>query len=39
MSDALDAGEYEAAAEHMPEVERTHNLVIQGLEAWKDGRL
>ncbi|WP_217952851.1 Hpt domain-containing protein [Adlercreutzia caecimuris] len=39
VSDALYAGEYEAAAEHMPEVERTHNLVIQGLEAWKDGRL
>lgn len=39
VSDALYAGEYEAAAEHMPEVERTHNLVIQGLEAWKDDRL
>lgn len=39
VSDALYAGEYEAAATHMPEVERTHNLVIEGLEAWKNGRL
>lgn len=39
VSDALYAGEYEAAAGHMPEVERTHALVIQGLEAWKDGTL
>ena len=30
VSDALYAGEYEAAAEHMPEVLRTQNLVIQG---------
>ena len=39
VSDALYAGEYEAAAEHMPEVERTHNLVIQGLSAWQNGTL
>lgn len=39
VSDALYAGEYEAAAEHMPEVERTHELVIKGLEAWKDSTL
>ena len=35
VSDALYAGEYEAAAAHMPEVERTHELVIKGLAAWQ----
>ena len=39
VSDALYAGEYEAAAKHLPEVERAHKLVIEGLEAWRDGTL
>ncbi|WP_242369402.1 Hpt domain-containing protein [Adlercreutzia muris] len=39
VSDALYAGEYEAAEKHLPEVERAHKLVIEGLESWKDGRL
>lgn len=39
VSDALYAGEYEAAIEHMPEVKRTHELVIEGLTAWQDGTL
>ena len=39
VSDALYAGEYEAAAKHLPEVERAHALVIEGLEDWRDGTL
>ena len=39
VSDALYAGEYEAAAKHLPEVERAHKLVIEGLEDWRDGTL
>lgn len=39
VSDALYAGEYDAAEKHLPEVERTHKLVIEGLEAWRDGTL
>lgn len=39
VSDALYAGEYEAAIEHMPEVKRTHELVVEGLTAWQDGTL
>ena len=39
VSDALYAGEYEAAAKHLPEVERAHALVIEGLEDWRDGAL
>ena len=39
VSDALYAGEYEAAAAHMPEVERTHELVIKGLTAWQNNQL
>ena len=31
VSDALYAGEYDAAEKHLPEVERTHALVIEGL--------
>lgn len=39
VSDALYAGEYGAAAKHLPEVERAHALVIEGLEDWRDGTL
>ena len=39
VSDALYAGEYEAAAKHLPEVERAHALVIEGLEDWRDDTL
>ena len=39
VSDALYAGEYEAAAKHLPEVESAHKLVIEGLEDWRDGTL
>ena len=39
VSDALYAGEYEAAAKHLPEVERAHALVVEGLEDWRDGTL
>lgn len=39
VSDALYAGESEAAIEHLPEVEAAHKLVIQGLEAWQNGEL
>ena len=39
VSDALYAGEYEAAAKHLPEVESAHKLVIVGLEDWRDGPL
>ena len=35
----LYAGEYEAAAKHLPEVESAHKLVIEGLEDWRDGTL
>ena len=38
-SDALYAGEYDAAEKHLPEVERTHALVIEGLEDWRNGTL
>ncbi|MEC4273279.1 Hpt domain-containing protein [Adlercreutzia sp. R25] len=38
-SDALYAGEYDAAEKHLPEVERAHQLVIEGLEAWRDNTL
>lgn len=39
VSDALYAGEYDAAEKHLPEVERTHALVIEGLEDWRNGTL
>ena len=39
ISVALYAGEYEAAAKHLPEVERAQKLVIEGLEDWRDGTL
>ena len=39
VSDALYAGEYDAAEKHLPEVERTHALVIEGLEDWRTGTL
>lgn len=39
VSDALYAGEYEAAEKHLPQVEKAHKLVIEGLEAWQRGEL
>ena len=39
VSDALYAGEYEAATTHMPEVEKAHKLVIEGREAGTNGQL
>ncbi|MFR1167493.1 MAG: Hpt domain-containing protein [Adlercreutzia equolifaciens] len=38
VSDALYAGEYEAAAKHLPEVERAHKLVIEGLKIGATAR-
>lgn len=39
VSDALYAGEGPAAEKHMPQVEKAHKLVVEGLEAWRDGTL
>lgn len=39
VSDALYAGEYEAAEKHLPAVEKAHVLVVQGLEDWQNGKL
>ncbi|MCI2241796.1 Hpt domain-containing protein [Adlercreutzia faecimuris] len=38
-SDALHAGEYEAAEKHLPQVEEAHKLAVKGLEALRDGTL
>lgn len=39
VSDALYAGESDAAIDYLPQVEEAHKLVIQGLEAWQNGEL
>ena len=39
VSDALYAGEYEAAEQHLPQVKKAHDLVVQGLEDWQNGTL
>lgn len=39
VSDALYAGESGAAIDYLPQVEAAHKLVIQGLEAWQNGKL
>lgn len=38
-SDALHAGEYEAAEKYLPQVEAAHENAIKGLEALRDGTL
>ena len=38
-SDALHAGEYEAAEKHLPQVEEAHKKAVEGLEALRDGTL
>lgn len=38
-SDALHAGEYEAAEKHLPQVEEAHKLAVKGLEALRGGTL
>lgn len=39
VSDALYAGESDAAIDYLPQVEAAHKLVIEGLEAWQNGEL
>lgn len=39
VTEALREGESQAAEKLMPEVERTHNLAMRGLEAWEAGNL
>lgn len=39
VSDALYAGESEAAIKYLPQVEAAHKKVIEGLLAWQDGTL
>ena len=39
VSDALYAGEYEAAEKYLPQVEAAHENAIKGLEALRDGTL
>jgi HPt (histidine-containing phosphotransfer) domain-containing protein len=39
VSDALFAGESDAAKKHLPEVTDAHELVVKGLLAWQGGTL
>ncbi len=39
VSDALFAGEIDAAQKHMPALGDAHKKVLEGLTAWKDGQL
>ena len=39
MSDALHAGESDAAIKHLPATEEAHKKVIEGLLAWQEGNL